>query len=153
MQTVPPIDTFTGPYRFLSNFYPCAPYVQWGPRFFPTVEHAYQAAKCVSGQDAETIVHLRTPGEAKRYGRQVKLRGDWDGVKLDVMRVLLARKFECIDLAKQLLATGDAQLVEGNEWGDEYWGSNTKLGRGQNHLGRLLMHLRAALQYSLEPEL
>lgn len=141
------ITRFVGPYRFLSNFYPSP--VVWGPRRFPTVEHAYQAAKCASWQDAETILGLLTPGTAKRYGRQVKLRGDWEGVKLDVMRMLIARKFESIDLAKQLLDTGDALLVEGNEWGDEYWGVDTKLSRGQNHLGLLLMCTRAALRGSL----
>jgi len=142
-----PIESFTGSYRFLSNFYPSR--VQWGPRFFPTVEHAYQAAKCVSWQDAETILGILTPGQAKRYGLSVSLRSDWGHVKLDVMRVLLARKFETIELAKQLLETGDAQLVEGNNWGDEFWGFNTLTGRGLNHLGNLLMAIRAALRCSL----
>ena len=81
------------------------------------------------------------PGDAKRLGRQVALRPGWDDLRVEVMRGLLARKFAPgTDLAPRLLATGDAQLVEGNTWGDRFWG--VCRGQGRNQLGQLLMERR-----------
>ena len=86
-----------------------------------------------------------SPAEAKRFGRRVRLRLDWEQVKLDIMRQLVADKFARSDeLRRRLLATGDAELVEGNAWNDTFWG--VCRGRGQNHLGRILMEVRDGLR-------
>ena len=137
MQNV--IDSFSGKYSFLSNFYH-AP-IQYGGRTYPTTEHLFQALKSLDDLDREMISRQATPGNAKRVGRRVKLRADWEQVKVQVMYLCLQRKFDThADLRKQLLDTGDAVLVEGNNWQDTFWGVCN--GEGQNMLGELLMKLR-----------
>ena len=85
------------------------------------------------------------PSEAKRLGRRVRLRSDWEQVKYDVMLDVVRAKFnQHPDLAQKLLATGDEELVEGNDWGDTYWGVCN--GRGKNMLGKILMRVRAELR-------
>lgn len=137
-----PIVSFSGPYRFLSNFYPAQIY--YDGVYYPTLEHAYQAAKTLNGVDRELIRGAATPGEAKTRGRRVTKRPHWDAIKLDVMERLLRGKFRPgSKLARQLIQTGNAELVEGNTWGDVFWG--VCRGEGENHLGRLLMKLRREL--------
>ena len=134
------IDSFKGPHGFLSNFWP-SEVVLDGQRF-PTVEHAYQASKVLSTKERERIMLASTPAAAKRMGRRLALRPDWDEAKLSVMRGLVGQKFEIPGLRDLLLATGDAELVEGNRWGDTFWGECE--GVGLNHLGRILMCVRGA---------
>ncbi len=139
--TPAPIVSFRGEHRFLSNFYP-ADVVLDGQEFV-TVEHAYQAAKCEVLEDRLRFNALVTPKEAKQLGASVQTRPDWDSVKLSVMQDLLGQKFRDPKLGRMLLATGTAELIEGNTWGDTYWG--VCRGVGQNHLGRLLMDVRNSL--------
>ena len=158
------IDRFTGPYAFLSNFYPCR--VTFYGMTFPSVEAAFQAAKCADHRDRAQFLAM-TPKQAKRRGRRRFSprycegvrderdgqngwgeRDDWDARKRTIMHNLLFHKFsENPDLIPRLLATGGAVLVEGNTWHDNYWGCCTcsRCGgrRGRNNLGRLLMELRA----------
>jgi ribA/ribD-fused uncharacterized protein len=139
------ISAFSGTYRFLSNFY-AAPTGYEGI-IYPTSEHAFQAAKTVDPAQREEIRKLKTPGEAKRYASRsgpLTLRPGWDGMRVNVMRIVLRSKFADDRLREQLLATGDAALVEGNTWGDVFWGQVD--GVGENWLGRLLMELRAELR-------
>lgn len=131
---------FQGEYRWLSNFWPVM--VSLDGVDYPSVEHAYQAAK--------THLSLRDPfrhcsaGQAKRLGRTVKMRADWEQVKVSTMRSLIKQKFAPgTELGEKLKATGDMQIVEGNHWGDVFWG--VCKGRGQNQLGQLLMGIRADL--------
>lgn len=140
------IGVFYGEYRFLSNFYPCNITVE-GMRF-STAEHAFQAMKTMDLDERLKICYADTPGQAKRLGRKVTLRPDWEQAKLDVMRVVLRMKFRNDGLRAKLLATGDATLTEGNVWHDNFWGVCTcpKCRGGQNHLGRLLMLLRDELR-------
>ncbi len=133
------IAGFFDEYRFLSNFYPSLITVQGME--CPTVEHAYQALKFEDPAVQALVIMQRTPGQAKREGQQHSLRSGWEMDKLQVMRVLLAKKFRIDYLHGQLLATGSAELEETNYWGDTYWG--VCKGEGTNHLGRLLMELRA----------
>ncbi|HEV3074622.1 MAG TPA: NADAR family protein [Thermoanaerobaculia bacterium] len=136
------IDSFRGAYRFLSNFHPCR--VALDGQMYRSVEHAYQAAKTMD-RERRKEVHRFTAGGAKRWGDALHKRPDWNAVKLDVMLDLLRQKFlgdGC--LAAQLLATGERALIEGNTWGDTYWG--TCRGCGKNHLGRLLMQVRSELR-------
>lgn len=142
-----PITRFDGPYRFLSNFFPVD--VQcWGD-LYPTVEHAFQASKTENPLERVMILKAPSPGKAKRLGRSVTLRGDWNQRRLQVMYNLVYQKFEFRpDLRDQLLATGEAVLIEGNTWGDTYWGACLKGGEwvGNNNLGRILMQVRRELQ-------
>lgn len=132
------IDSFRGPYRFLSNFYP-AP-VELHDIEYPTVEHAYQAAKGIDAKAREYVRQAPTPGEAKRRGRDILVRDGWDEIKLSVMENLLRQKFASEPLRSMLLATGYQELVEGNNWGDRFWGKCD--GEGANHLGEILMKIR-----------
>lgn len=132
------IASFSGNHRFLSNFYPSI--IKMGGHVYDTVEHAYQAAKCVDEAQRLMIRDATTPSVAKKLGRNVVMGDDWEEAKIDVMRKLLTMKFKHEYLAKQLVDTGDAHLIEGNTWGDTFWGVCN--GVGENHLGRLLMEVR-----------
>ena len=135
------ITEFTGYYRFLSNFYP-AP-VQYQGMEYPSVEHAFQAAKTDNLQERAAIQKLETPGQAKKAGKSVSLRSDWESVKVSIMDALLQQKFRAgSSLARELEQTGEQELLEGNTWGDTFWGT-TLSGRGQNQLGKLLMEIRS----------
>lgn len=137
------ITEFRGKYRFLSNFYPSP--IDFLGLTFPTVEHAYQAAKFTEPKDFEYIAGLRTPAEAKAYGKG-KQPKDWHTRSLGVMNVLVWRKFlNHPDLKQQLLDTGDADLIEGNYWGDTFWGE-CPIGVGDNHLGRILEQVRKGIR-------
>lgn len=136
-----PIDSFRNEYRFLSNF--SSPAIQFEGTWYPSLEHAFQAAKTLNPFERAKILPM-TPGEAKRYGRTVTLRADWDDVKRDVMETLVRQKFDNPQYRHLLLATGNRELIEGNTWNDTYWG--VCKGRGENHLGRILMRVRADLR-------
>lgn len=138
------IAEFQGQWRFLSNFYPAEVI---GPQglLYPTVEHAFQAAKTADPKHQQFIQQQSTPGKAKREGRKVALREEWETIKLSVMFELVMRKFETHEkLGAKLLATGYQELVEGNYWNDTYWG--VCKGKGENNLGKILMEVRAVLQ-------
>jgi len=132
------IDSFRGKFRFLSNFYPSE--VEYEGVKFPTVEHAFQAAKSLDAKTRRKFVSLETPGDAKRYGNDITLRNDWEAVKVPIMEQLLRQKFKDGDLKKRLAATGTQELIEGNTWNDRFWGVCD--GVGQNNLGKLLMKIR-----------
>lgn len=74
------ITNFRGQYDFLSNFY-YSPIV-CDDLEFPTVEHAFQAAKCLGLEDKKRILDCKSPTIAKRAGRRVPLRPDWESVKV-----------------------------------------------------------------------
>jgi ribA/ribD-fused uncharacterized protein len=133
------IDRFDGEYRFLSNFYSAR--VKMGKFDYPSVENAYQAAKS-HGMDTRLLVC--SAGEAKKLGKLGILRPDWEEVKLGIMEDLLRQKFSIPELQEKLLATGDATLIEGNWWGDTFWGVCRC--KGENHLGILLMKIRDELR-------
>jgi len=141
------VESFSGIFRFLSNFHR-APMMYHGIAY-PTSEHAYQAAKTLNENSRMNISILGTPYEAKKYGKTVKRRSDWDEVKLEVMTEIVRAKFiQNPSLREKLLATDDAILEEGNTWGDTYWG--TCKGEGENHLGKVLMDLRNNLNTNTE---
>lgn len=140
-----PIEEFTGGYRFLSNFYPVDGGVLMNGIKYKTVEHAFQASKTVDSVQRKVIARFPKAGQAKRYGRtRVTLREDWESVKDRLMLELVRQKFKNPELKKKLLDTGDAELIEGNDWGDTYWGKFA--GVGQNKLGKILMKVRKELK-------
>ena len=132
------IDNFRGEYYFLSNFFPTP--IWLGGREYKTVEHFYQANKAESLILHEYIRNAVSPEEAKKRGKEVAKRADWENVKLQIMGLGLILKFDIVDLGDMLLATGEEELVEGNTWGDTYWGVCN--GVGENHLGKTLMTVR-----------
>jgi len=134
------IDRFSDKYIFLSNFYRCS--VNYKGIIYPTSENAYQAEKCVSIVDKIKFVNI-TPGQAKRLGRKIDIVSNWDEIKLGVMRKILEVKFSIPELRALLIRTEDSLLIEGNYWGDIYWGVYN--GVGENWLGRLLMEIRSEI--------
>lgn len=133
------ISYFVGEYRWLSNFH--RTWIQYEGGVYPSTEHAFQAAKSV---DPVTRLWFEQPevscGAAKRRGREIKMRSDWESIKRDVMLAVLRVKFLHPELRAKLLATHPMRLVEGNSHGDHYWGVCG--GNGENHLGILLMQVR-----------
>jgi len=132
------INKFTGRFDFLSNFY--LHKVDFEGVTYPSSEHAYQAAKTLDKSLRLGIANLPTPGKAKKAGKNLELREDWEDVKVDIMREILVTKFQDPELQTKLLDTGYHELIEGNTWGDRFWGVCE--GTGQNHLGKLLMSIR-----------
>lgn len=144
-----PITSFRDRHAFLSNFSPHPTFMDGED--YPSVEHAFQAAKTYDDQQRQQIRQARTPAQAKTLGRRATLRPDWEQVKYAIMLDLVRRKFKGDpDLQNRLLATGDRTLIEGNTWGDTIWGAvwNRKKARweGNNLLGGILMKVRKELQ-------
>jgi ribA/ribD-fused uncharacterized protein len=141
------ISSFTGEHAFLSNFYKCP--ISYDTLQFTSSEAAYQAAKSDVLGTRMNFTSLG-PGDAKKLGQQVKLRADWEEIKDTIMMNIVLCKFrQNPELAQALINTGDATLVEGNTWHDNYWGicSCPKCGnRGKNKLGSVLMQVRTKLQ-------
>lgn len=136
------IERFAGDYAFLSNFHPAI--VFFDGHMYPTVENAFQAAKCLHEEDRAQFAVL-APGQAKRLGRKIEMRPDWNNVRLGVMRDLVLQKFRNhAELQEKLLATDDATLVKGNQWHDTFWGVCN--GVGQNNLGQILINVRGILR-------
>lgn len=142
------ITSFNGDFRFLSNFYMAPVHVQ-GYRY-PSAEHAYQAMKTHSPEMRESVLRLDTPGQAKRWGRSVELRPDWEEVKKRVMLAVVLAKFtQNQPLRQQLVDTGQACLEEGNTWHDNFWGAcgcPRHIGQGLNYLGETLMFVRLVVR-------
>lgn len=112
-------------------------------------EHYYQAAKGARVETAEFIRNAKTPGAAKRLGREAVLRSDWEEIKIEVMRRALGHKFAPgTQLADELLATGHSMMTEGNTWNDTVWG--VCKGEGQNWLGWLLLAQREYLRCEMQ---
>jgi ribA/ribD-fused uncharacterized protein len=134
---------------FLSNFYP-TPVQMCGYRF-ATLEHAFQASKSTDPWEWRPFLDpLCTPTEAKRQGRALELRPDWEAVKYRIMCRLLASKFTMSTyLGDLLIWSTPPELVEINTWHDQEWGDCVcprHAGEpGQNLLGHALMQLRTYL--------
>ena len=136
-----PIDDFHNPqYEFLSNFYSHP--VTYKGITYQNNEAAFQAQKDV--RRSHEFASL-TPGSAKHLGKRVNLRPDWEEVKLGIMEEICRIKFSDEDLKQKLIATFPSRLIEGNTWNDTFWGVSKKTGKGRNHLGEILMKIRADL--------
>jgi N-glycosidase YbiA len=133
------IEVFDKEFHFLSNFH-YSPLV-YDNLTWSTAEHAYQAAKTNNVTQKSAIYRIDRPGDAKKMGKVVTVREDWEEVKLGIMYDIVKAKFDQNpDLREMLLATEDAEIVEGNWWGDTFWG--VCKGVGENHLGKILMRVR-----------
>lgn len=134
------INEFSGKYYFLSNYFPCN--INYKGLSYKNTEAAFHAQKDLAR--SKEFVNL-TPGDAKRLGRSVRLRSDWETVKIDIMTEIVRAKFaQNEELKQKLLETGDAELIEGNTWHDSFWGVYN--GHGGNNLGKILMKIRKEFQ-------
>lgn len=143
-----PISEFRGENEFLSNFYsPCV--VIYESIAYTSAEAAYQSAKITDIEGRFVFASMR-PLAAKKAGKKLALRPDWESVRLQVMYDIVKDKFtRNKDLHDKLLATGDRQLIEGNYWNDTFWG--VCRGVGENHLGIILMRVREELKLDTAP--
>lgn len=135
------ITRFRDDYRFLSNFWLVS--ITLDGVTYPSVEHAYQASKTLDKSQREKMLSM-TPGQAKRYGRKVSIRSNWEDIKIEVMQRLVEQKFSKDPLKSMLLRTGNEELKENNYWGDTFWGVCNEV--GENHLGKILMKVREELK-------
>ena len=140
------ISSFTGKYFFLSNFYPCS--IIYEGITYPSSEHAYVSAKSDDTRDREYIATISNAGKAKQYSRRLILRDGWDSMRVNIMRDIVRIKFRHEDLSNALFNTGNEELVEGNYWGDIFWGQSP-IGTGQNNLGKILMEIRSEKLHSI----
>ncbi|PQO41192.1 NADAR family protein [Blastopirellula marina] len=134
-------------YGEFSNFAPFA--FEIDGLVYPTSEHYFQAMKFPDEQYQERIRETKSPMIAARLGRsrKVKIRDDWEEVKIDIMRTAVRAKFLAHPTLQDLmLETGDETLVEAAD-GDYFWGAG-KDGSGQNWLGKILMEVRDELRES-----
>jgi predicted NAD-dependent protein-ADP-ribosyltransferase YbiA (DUF1768 family) len=157
------IDSYRGEYAFLSNFYysPLSVRIEYLPGMFhrlafPTLEHAFQAHKLQHFKDVLIIQNIPDPGDAKRAARRMPRVADWYNRRLKVMGKLIELKFwldsdvfthyngYIPELTQNLLNTGNQVLIEGNTWGDTFWGVCD--GNGENNLGKLQMQRRSGLR-------
>lgn len=138
------INRFDGEYFFLSNFYQCK--VVYDGIEYGSAEAAFQATK-TTDYDTRCIFAGLNPSQAKRLGRTIQLRPDWEDIKFKVMEEVLIRKFtQNPELKQKLLDTGNAKLIEGNSWHDYIWGMNFSCTIGENNLGKILMKIRDELK-------
>lgn len=139
------INHFRKEYAFLSNF--TAVNIEYDKVIYPSVENFYVAMKTLDDEIRVQISKM-SASEAKKFGKAMKIRPDWDKVKLDVMCWGLCEKFKQEPFKSKLLATKNENIVEGNYWGDTFWGVDLKQNPnvGENYLGRILMKVREVLK-------
>ncbi|MDB5159816.1 MAG: Swarming motility protein YbiA [Candidatus Saccharibacteria bacterium] len=162
------IEQFRGEHFFLSNMKPLKYTILTNQNTYAlTSEHAYQAAKFTDTATHQQVAHMTVQKRAleeeydgiaaKNFAHELieagePLRVGWGNpMKLAVMEEVVRRKFIANpDLLDMLIATGDELLVEGNDWGDHFWGVDP-IGsdNGENHLGLILMHVREKLRKQL----
>jgi len=140
------IQQFKGKHNFLSNFYRVKLIIDGEE--YPSTEHYFQSMKFTDPKIREEIRTTSTPGQSKKLARQYNtlVREDWFDISLEVMEKALKSKFSIPKLKEKLLSTGEVELQEGNTWHDTFWGVDLKTGKGDNHLGILLMKIRDEFQ-------
>ena len=142
------ITTFRNEHSWLSNMAECE--IKYGDLVFKSTEAFYQAMK-TKDKDIRALFTKYDGQTSKREGRKLSLRSDWEIVKDDVMKFALSKKFSKEPFKSLLLSTGDVDIIEGNYWHDNYFGSCTcaKCGnRGLNKLGKMIMEIRNNLKSS-----
>jgi hypothetical protein len=141
------IDGFFDEFRWLSNFHLCEiPYHRF---IYPSSENAFQAEKTILLSRRIPFTTC-SPNEAKKEGRRLILRKGWENIKLSRMEQILRIKFAIPELKEKLIATGNAGLIEGNYWHDNFWGDcrcyKCEDFEGENQLGILLMKIRGEIK-------
>lgn len=129
---------FRNEYNFLSNMYEC-PIVYHGIKY-RCAEAAFQAQKDLSRFNE--FIPLSGP-EAKYLGKKVKLRPDWNEVKLNIMYNIVRNKFKQNPELAQRLKNISGPITEENTWNDTFWGVCN--GTGNNYLGKILTKIRSEI--------
>ena len=137
------VKEFRNKYHFLSNFFPVKIIID-GLEYNST-EHYFQSMKFTDPKIREKIRNTRTPSIAKKLAKKFRKRKDWFEISLHVMERALRVKFDILELREKLIETDEMHLQEGNQWDDTYWGVDLNTGKGENHLGRLLMKIRSEI--------
>jgi ribA/ribD-fused uncharacterized protein len=115
--------------------------IHWEGITYHSSEHAYVASKTNDRDKKLHIARIECPKQAKKFGRTLKLRADWESVKIPIMYQIVKKKFtENGDLGNMLIFTGNAHIEETNTWNDTFWGVCN--GKGKNILGEILMKVR-----------
>ena len=146
---------------FLSNMYPTN--IEFDGLTYQTAEACFQAQK-FKPEERIAFTNLDA-GDDKRddaLGRIAKKLGGkkglrcltqteqaiWNSKRIPVMEEIVRQKFiQNPELKEKLLATGNAELVEGrNFMTDYFWGKKLSTGEGENHLGIILMKVREELK-------
>lgn len=142
------IIDFIDRYEFLSNSHWVN--LEMDGDTYPSVDHAYQAAKTNDPHKRARIRAASSSHIARQMGHAMPRPRDWEARRLDIMRDLLADKFSYPDLAQSLLETREHVLIN-SSWDrrDQFWG--TYRDKGENWLGRLLMELRTSLRSTPVP--
>lgn len=139
------IKSFTGEFTFLSNF--SDSFILYDGILYKNAESMYQAYKCKNKSQRYKLFTGISGAEAKKRGRKIDVRNDWEEVKFSIMKLVVEQKFkQNLSIRKKLLDTGEEQIIEGNYWHDSYWGVCTcdkcKSINGENNLGKILMEVR-----------
>jgi len=137
------IKEFRNKYHFLSNFFPVKIIID-GLEYNST-EHYFQSMKFIDPKIQEQVRNAPTASIAKKIAKKFRKREDWYEIRLNVMERALRVKFDILELREKLIATDEMYLQEGNRWNDTFWGVDLNTGKGENHLGRLLMKIRTKL--------
>lgn len=137
---------FFGPFRFLSNFHVVQ--IPYKGLVYPSTEAAYMSGKTDNLLTKTALANSKTPSDAKRIGRALELREDWNDIRIQVMEEVNLIKYtqdtlESKQLREMLLVTNPCTLVEANWWNDTFWGECN--GVGENNLGKTLMRIRDTL--------
>lgn len=133
---------FRDEYNFLSNFYPCS--ITYNGILYPSVENFYQAMK-TTDVSLRIKISKMIPGKAKRLAKDIKIRKDWDEIKVQVMNYGLEQKFSKPDFKEKLSKIND-KIVEENYWHDNFWGDcicGKCEKKGKNVLGKMLMNIKS----------
>ena len=130
---------FKNEFYFLSNMYPCEVKINFDGELvtFKCAESAFHAHK--NFNEINKFVNL-DGCSAKKLGRKVKLQGDWNNDRLEIMKKVVRKKFEQNPELIDKLIDIKGEIVEDNYWGDTFWGVCN--GVGENNLGKILMQLR-----------
>lgn len=145
------ISLYRGEFRFLSNFWLVD--IVYGGRMWPSVEHAFQAYMTNDEAMRQKIHSMINPSDVKKESQKedFPLRNDKEEIQLFLMSELIKRKFSVKDhpeLAYKLFLTDPLLLIEGNNWGDTYWGICGNI--GYNNLGKLQMQQRENIKVFIE---
>lgn len=147
LNQIEPINVFRNEYFFLSNLYPCQ--IRDKKEVWESVEHFYQAAKCIDTVEREKVRAAETGKVARLIGRRVRIQSYWDVNRVKIMEKGLRLKFLRNKKLRQMLKdTDDRELIEHNYWHDTFWGVCTCMRhkkKGENMLGKLLMKIRTEI--------
>ena len=140
------ICRFTNQFSFLSNFYYHS--INYQGDSYKTNEHVYQASKFLLNRIRDEIRKANTPSEIKFLANKVYKNlqdRDFYKYKLQIMYNINKIKFSDEKLSELLISTYPNKLIEGNTWGDTFWGctfNENGVFRGENNLGLILERIR-----------